>query len=90
MPESPVDHFGYQAIEAATAVAFPEAGTIPFMFTAGTDTKHYRNLTPAIYRFTPLFQTPEDLARVHAANEQVSIENLHRCCLFYDTLLRGI
>jgi carboxypeptidase PM20D1 len=90
MPESPVNHFGYQSIEAAIAVAFPEAGTIPFMFTAGTDTKHYRTLTPAIYRFTPLFQTPEDLARVHAANEQVSIENLHRCCLFYETLLRGI
>lgn len=90
MPESPVDHFGYRSIEAAIAVAFPEAGTIPFMFTAGTDTKHYRSLTPAIYRFTPLFQTPTDLARVHAANEQVSIENLHRCCLFYDTLLRSI
>jgi carboxypeptidase PM20D1 len=90
MPESPVDHFGYRAIEAAAAVAFPEAGTIPFMFTAGTDTKHYRNLTPAIYRFTPLFQTPPDLARIHAANERVSMDNLHRCCLFYETLLRSI
>jgi carboxypeptidase PM20D1 len=90
MPESPVDHFGYQSIEAAVATAFPEAGTIPFMFTAGTDTKHYRNLTPAIYRFTPLFQSPEDIARVHAANERVSVENVHRCCLFYETLLRGI
>jgi len=90
MPESPVDHFGYRAIEAAVAVAFPEAGTIPFMFTAGTDTKHYRNLTPAIYRFTPLLQNPVDLARVHAANERVSVDNLHRCCLFYETLLQGI
>jgi carboxypeptidase PM20D1 len=90
MPESPVDHFGYQSIEAAVATAFPEAGTIPFMFTAGTDTKHYRNLTPAIYRFTPLFQNPQDIARVHAANERVSVENIHRCCLFYETLLRGI
>lgn len=90
MPESPVDHFGYRTIETAVTSAFPEAGTIPFMFTAGTDTKHYRNLTPAIYRFTPLIQTPEDLARIHAANERVSIENLQRCCLFYDTLLRSI
>ncbi|HSH12929.1 MAG TPA: M20/M25/M40 family metallo-hydrolase, partial [Desulfurivibrionaceae bacterium] len=64
MPESPVDHFGYRSIEAAVTSAFPEAGTIPFMFTAGTDTKHYRNLTPAIYRFTPLFQTSDDIARI--------------------------
>jgi carboxypeptidase PM20D1 len=88
LPESPVEHEAYRMIKTASAIAFPEAGVVPFMFTAGTDTKHYRNLTDAIYRFTPLIQDPADIARIHAANERVSIENIRRCCLFYESLLR--
>ncbi|GAB1455179.1 M20 family peptidase [Spirochaetota bacterium] len=68
----------------------PEAGAVPFLFTAGTDTKHYIDICEAIYRFEPILQTPEDLSAVHGANERVSVENIRRCCLFYDTLIRSL
>ncbi|MDX9899181.1 MAG: M20/M25/M40 family metallo-hydrolase [Spirochaetia bacterium] len=90
LPESPVDHDGYRAIAAGVADAFPEAGAVPFLFTAGTDTKHYIDICEAIYRFEPILQTPEDLSAVHGANERVSVENIRRCCLFYDTLIRSL
>ena len=60
------------------------------MFTAGTDTKHYTELAQGLYRLAPIFQKPEDIARVHAANERVSIENVRRALLFYVRLLEKL
>ncbi len=90
LPESPVDHDGYRAIKAAIGEVFPEAGAVPFMFTAGTDTKHYVGLCEAIYRFEPVLQSSEDLKGVHGPNERVSVDNARRCCLFYETLLKSL
>jgi len=90
LPESPVEHEGYEAIGRAIAAAHPEAGVAPFMFTAATDTKHYGDVAGAMYRFAPIVQGPDDLSRIHAANERVSVENVRRCCLFYETLLGGM
>ncbi len=87
LPESPTEHEGYEAVLAALSASFPEAGAVPFMFTAGTDTKHYRGVCDAIYRFAPILQNQDDLNRVHAANERVSVENVRRCALFYNALL---
>jgi carboxypeptidase PM20D1 len=88
MPESPIDHEGYAMISKSLEESFPEAGVIPFMFTANTDTRHYVKLTEAIYRFLPLLMSQADLKSVHAVNERISIENVRRCTLFYYTLIK--
>ncbi|HTX71544.1 MAG TPA: M20/M25/M40 family metallo-hydrolase [Rectinemataceae bacterium] len=90
LPESSVEAEGYHAIESALATSFPEAACVPFLFSAGTDTKHYRDVAENIYRLTPLRQTSKDLAGIHARDERTSIENVRRCALFYTSLMRGL
>jgi len=90
LPESPVDHVGYRAIEAALGKSFPEAAAVPFLFSAGTDTKHYRGLTRAMYRMTPLRQTSAQLEGVHGRDERVEVANLRRCGIFYLRLLEAL
>jgi carboxypeptidase PM20D1 len=90
LPESPVDHEGYRAIEAALARSFPEAACVPFLFSAGTDTKHYRDVARAMYRFTPLKQSSAQLEGVHGRDERVEVANLRRCEVFYRRLLEGL
>jgi carboxypeptidase PM20D1 len=90
LPESPVDHEGYRAIEAALARAFPDAACVPFLFCAGTDTKHYRSVAEAMYRFTPLNQSREQLERLHGRDERVELANLRRCEIFYKRLLGSL
>jgi len=85
--ESSTSSEGWSSIVAAIGEAFPDAVPAPFLFTAGTDTKHYREITDDIYRFQPLVQTPADLAAVHNVNEKVSVENLERCVRFYRALM---
>lgn len=90
MPESPVDHEGWRAIEGALAQAFPEAAAVPFLMGAGTDTKHYREVAEAIYRLSPIFQTSRDLEGIHARDERVAVDNLRRCALFYRRLVSAL
>jgi carboxypeptidase PM20D1 len=90
LPESPVDHEGYRAISAALAASFPEAVAVPFLFAASTDTKHYLGVAEAMYRLTPILQSPSDLEGVHGRDERVEIANLRRCEIFYKKLLESL
>ncbi len=85
--ESSTASEGWRSITSAISETFPDAVASPFLFTASTDTKHYRSLSDDIYRFTPLVQTNEDLGAVHNVNEKVSIENLERCVRFFASLM---
>lgn len=88
--ESGTDHEGWRAIAAALGRSHPEAACIPFLFSAGTDTKHYKDLIEATYRFTPLIQSQEDLNGVHGDNERVRIEDLRRCARFYTGIMEAL
>ena len=88
--ESSTRHEGWGYIEKALSQSHPEAFCLPFLFSAATDTKHYRDIVEAIYRFTALPQTQEDLSRVHAANERVKIADLERCAAFYVNLIASL
>ena len=90
LPESPIDTEGYRAIETALAASFPEAAAVPFLFSAGTDTKHYRGVTDAMYRLTPIRQTSAQLDGVHGRDERVEVANLRRCEIFYNRLISGL
>ncbi len=89
-PESPVDHEGYRNIAAAIREVFPESAIVPFLLATGTDSRHYLGLTDAVYRFTPIIQTKKDLTGIHGVNERISVENIRRCCLFYETLIGNL
>jgi len=90
LPESPVDHDGYRAIAAALERSFPDAASVPFLFSAGTDTKHYLGAVGAMYRFSPVKQTSEQLEGVHGRDERVEVGNLRRCELFYKCLMERL
>ena len=84
--ESGMDHEGWKAIEAALSAAHPDAACVPFLFSAGTDTKHYKDIVQATYRFSCLPQSQEDLKGVHGDNERVRLADLDRCAVFYRAL----
>jgi carboxypeptidase PM20D1 len=80
----------WDLISYAIGRAFPEATPIPYLFCAGTDTKHYRGLARSTFRFSPMAQDPAEIARIHAADERISVGNLRRCALFYRSLLERL
>ncbi len=88
--ESGTDHEGWLAIVGALKTSHPDAACVPFLFSAATDTKHYRNVVEATYRFTALPQSTEDLKGVHGYDEKVRLEDLDACAVFYTSLISGL
>ncbi|MCL2810190.1 MAG: M20/M25/M40 family metallo-hydrolase [Treponema sp.] len=79
---------GWLEIEKALNEVYPDVTILPFIMTAITDSRHYKDLTNSILRFNPQKLTSRELNRMHGHDERISIENLNRELLFYTNLMR--
>jgi carboxypeptidase PM20D1 len=61
---------------------------LPYLMPAGTDSKHYQNLTDTILRFCPFSVTPEELEGVHGTNERIRVADFERALCTYRAGLR--
>lgn len=84
-PKSPNFHL----VQTTIRQVFPRVLTTPALVVGGTDTKHYKELSSDIYRFTPMRLGPEDLSRIHGTNERIAVEDYKNCVRFYYQLLRN-
>jgi len=87
LTESPTDAPGFKQIAAAVRSLVDDVVVAPFLVTASTDSKHFRNLTNAIYRFTPVVFTSKDLEGIHGVDEKISLENYNLCINFFKLLI---
>lgn len=84
---SPPDSEAFAAIARAVREVFPDASAVPYLVVGGTDSRHYAELTPRIYRFSPFEYGRDALERVHGTDERVSLENLVAGVRFYRRLI---
>jgi carboxypeptidase PM20D1 len=82
-----MDGPGYRTLAAAVGRVFPEAIVAPGLLVGGTDAKHYVPLSRAAYRFRPIRFTPDDVSRIHGANERIRIDDYARLVEFYAAVL---
>ena len=78
---------GWDKILGAAAAVFPGVPVLPFLMTATTDSRHYRELAGPVYRFNPQVLDPGELSRIHGHDERISLANLENCRRFYSSLL---
>ncbi len=81
---------GWQHLCLAIEEAFPGIPVLPFLNTATTDSRHYATLCDAVFRFSPMSLNPEELARIHAQDERISLENIERGLVFYRSLFTNL
>lgn len=89
-PISSTQTLGFDAIARAVREVSPETIVVPGLVLGATDARHYQKLSSAVYRFLPVCLGPDDLPRVHGANERVAIENYRRAARIYIQLLRRL
>ncbi len=63
--------------------AIPDVVTIPYLMTGGTDCRQFEIVSDNCLRFTPTRLTPEQLAAMHAANENIGVSALAEGVKFY-------
>lgn len=78
-PES--DEFKY--LRKCIEEAIPDVVPIPYLMTGGTDCRQFELVSDNCLRFTPTRLTPEQLAAMHAANENIGVKALAEGVKFY-------
>jgi carboxypeptidase PM20D1 len=87
--ESDVESPVFRMLQTTVGQVFPGTLVAPNLLGGGTDTKHYKDLTPNVYRFLPVQIQKEDLARIHGTNERVSVDHYAGAVRFFVQLLRN-
>ena len=88
-PVVDVHSAGYAYIRQCVREVIPEAGIAPYVMLGGTDAKHYAKVCDCALRFAPTVLTPQQLASMHASNENLSVDALARAVAFYRRVLTG-
>ncbi len=78
-PES--EEFKY--LKKCIGEAIPDVVAIPYLMTGGTDCRQFELVSDNCLRFTPTRLTPEQLAAMHAANENIGVAALAEGVKFY-------
>ncbi|MGN0523901.1 MAG: M20/M25/M40 family metallo-hydrolase [Eubacterium sp.] len=62
---------------------FPQYPVSPFILPAGTDARTLTDVCPCVLRFAPIRLSAQQLASVHAENENIDIDAVSACVKFY-------
>lgn len=79
--------FGYQVMKNSIRQVWADAVVAPGVLVGNTDTRHYLPFTHNVYRFSPTFMFPDDIARFHGINERISTKNYEQAINFYHHLI---
>ncbi|XP_041869541.1 N-fatty-acyl-amino acid synthase/hydrolase PM20D1 isoform X2 [Corvus kubaryi] len=92
LPISPWDEqtFAVHIFQRTILDTFPDVDSVvPGTCIGNTDSRHFTNVTKAIYRFNPLLLRQDDLPRIHGLNERISIENYEKQVEFLFQLIKN-
>lgn len=68
---------------------FPDIGVAPYLMFGGTDCRTMQEITPCAIRCTPCRLSAEQLASMHAANENIDLSALTEGVKFFKTFITG-
>ncbi len=86
-PVSPTDSLGYRLIEKNIRMMDDSVVVAPYLVFGGTDSKHFYDLSPNIYRFFMVKANAQTLKRIHGINEQLPLADYLSAIQFFYQLL---
>ncbi len=88
----PTDFNGesFKKIENLLNENFPDVIVAPFLLTAGTDARRLTEVADNILRFAPIDLSKSQFKTIHGANENIKIENIGECVVFYKDFIKSI
>lgn len=88
----PTDFEGesFKRVEAVLNENFPDVIVAPFLLTAGTDARRFTDVADNILRFAPIDLSKSQFATIHGDNENIGIENVGQCVVFYKDVVRKL
>ena len=79
----------FRSVEAAIRETFPGLPAIPYVVTGATDARFYQRYFQNCVRFAPVIYGPEQMAGMHAPNENIEYNCLPGAVRLYKNLIQG-
>lgn len=87
-PVSRTDCEAWEKISAAVSQTWPGCIVSPYLMVQCSDSKHYRDISDRVYRFSAMDLTSEERSTIHGNNERIRLESIKRAVEFYIRLMK--
>ncbi|MBE6576444.1 MAG: M20/M25/M40 family metallo-hydrolase [Ruminococcaceae bacterium] len=87
-PISETDCPAWDKVASAVANTWQGCVVSPYLMVQCSDSRHYRDLSRHVYRFSAMDLTSEERATIHGNNERIRLETAQRAVEFYLRLMR--
>ena len=87
-PISQVNCPAWDKVAAAVAESFPGCIVSPYLMIQCSDSRHYRDLSDHVYRFSAMAMTAQERATIHGNNERIRLESIEKAVEFYIRLMK--
>ena len=87
-PISRTDCEGWQRVASTVAETWRGCVVSPYLMVQCSDSRHYRDLSDRVYRFSAMDLTSEERKTIHGNNERIRLECLYRSTEFFIRLLK--
>ncbi len=87
-PISETDCAAWDKVAAAVADTWPGCIVSPYLMVQCSDSRHYRDLSNHVYRFSAMDLTSEERKTIHGNNERVRVDCAKRAVEFYLRLMK--
>lgn len=78
---------GFSQLKRAIYATWPGVVVTPYLMVASTDSRHWREICPNVYRFSAKCVTGAEKAAVHGNNERIRVENTESAAKFFVRLM---
>ena len=87
-PVSETDCAAWDKVSAAVAETWRGCIVAPYLMVQCSDSRHYRDLSRHVYRFSAMALTSQERATIHGNNERIRVEAISRAVEFYIRLMK--
>ena len=86
-PISRTDGIGWERVVSAVRGTWRDALVAPYLMVACSDSRHYRDLSDRVYRFSAMALTAEERRTIHGSNERITLAAAKKAVEFFMRVL---
>jgi carboxypeptidase PM20D1 len=78
----------YDRVRSTVAETWQEAVVTPYLMVAGSDSRHWGEISDKVYRFSAMALTKEERGMIHGNNERIPVATISRTVEFFYRMIK--
>ena len=87
-PTAPSEGEAWDRIADAVSGTWPGSIVAPYVMMQCSDSRHYRDITDKVYKFSAMYMTKEERGMIHGNNERIRLEEAGKAAEFFTRLIQ--